>query len=238
MTNESILEAVNTWAKEKDLHYEAVILSAPPALLDLRPTLKPEELPADHSGVCLTIREPEATEEPPASLVCWIPVSGKGGSYLMCREGDGEIGTDTKDWFRYRAFTIVDHEEIKEEGGRALTSNLDSVKNDFYRDYIFVPCLQAWLESKGLKFEKIELTECSGEAIEVVDNPEGWHVVQFDDPWAGYPNPSVIGVTGWGEVGTFGSDDEGWTCFYEQAASLKSASELRNWLESTINLKN
>jgi hypothetical protein len=241
MTNESILESVHTWAKEQGLNYEAVILSEPPAFLDLAPTLKPEDLPADHSGVCLTIREPEPTDEAPASLACWIPVSGKGGSYLMCLEGDDEIATLGKDWFQYRAFTIVDHDEMKKEGMEALQGNLDFSLCDFYQKYVFVTSLQRWLDGKGLKYVETEITECTGEAVEMVGSIS-WYVIEFDDPWEDYPSPNIIGVAGWGEVRTlsdacYGDDEFGTNGFIHVSDSqqnLRNAKGLTDWLDKNI----
>lgn len=91
MTNDTILNAVTDWASIRGLHHDVQLLPAPPALLDLRPLLKPEELPAEHSGVCLTIRTPEGAEYP-GQIGFWLHASGE-GSWSAFSEGDDEIGT-------------------------------------------------------------------------------------------------------------------------------------------------
>jgi hypothetical protein len=91
MTNESILTAVSEWATSKGLDHDAAILSAPPALLDLRTLLSPGELPADSTGVCFTVRTPSGTEYP-GQVGFWLPSSGK-GSWSLLSDSDAEIGT-------------------------------------------------------------------------------------------------------------------------------------------------
>jgi hypothetical protein len=91
MTNQSILTAVSEWAAAKGLDHEVQLLSEPPALLDLRPLLRPEELPSDHSGVCLTISTPEGAEYP-GQIGFWLHASGE-GSWSAFSEGDEEIDT-------------------------------------------------------------------------------------------------------------------------------------------------
>jgi hypothetical protein len=91
MNNESILTAVSEWATSKGLDYDVAILSAPPALLDLRTLLSPGELPPDSSGVCLTVRTPSGAEFE-GQLGFWLPAMGK-GSWSSLSESDSEIGT-------------------------------------------------------------------------------------------------------------------------------------------------
>lgn len=91
MTNQSILTAVSEWAAAKGLDHQVQLLSEPPALLDLRPMLRPSELPADHSGVCLTISTPEGAEYP-GQIGFWLHPSCE-GSWSAHSEGDDEIGT-------------------------------------------------------------------------------------------------------------------------------------------------
>jgi hypothetical protein len=91
MTKESILTAVSEWSASKGLDHEVLLLSEPPALLDLRPLLQPSELPDDHSGVCVTIRTPEGAEYP-GQIGFWLQASGE-GAWSSMSENDDEIGT-------------------------------------------------------------------------------------------------------------------------------------------------
>jgi hypothetical protein len=91
MNNESILNAVSEWATSKGLDHDAAILSAPPALLDLRTLFSPGELPPDSSGVCLTVRTPSSTEFE-GQLGFWLPSTGK-GSWSSLSNSDSEIST-------------------------------------------------------------------------------------------------------------------------------------------------
>jgi len=91
MTLESVNTAVTEWASSKGLDHELLLLSKPPALLDLRPLMQPSELPPDHSGVCLTIRTPEGAEYP-GQIGVWLHQSGE-GSWSSYSDGDDEIGT-------------------------------------------------------------------------------------------------------------------------------------------------
>ena len=239
MTNESILESVHTWAKEQGLNYEAVILSESPALLDLRPTMKPEDLPADHSGVCLTIREPEPTEKEPASLACWIPVSGKGGSYLMCREGDNEIVTLGKDWFLTPPYTFCDGKEVKVEGIPALILNLQFETRDFHTHYVWRPALEQWLSSKGLTYDEDgfghgdRMWDSTDWETTEADIENSWTIFSYRDPVAGTPYRRVIGVSGYGEVAAFH-----WPWAFSSApCKIRKPSELYAWLDSRIPLK-
>jgi hypothetical protein len=91
MTNNTILSTVTQWASNQGLKHDIQILSAPPAILDLRPLQMPSELPSDHSGVCITIRTPEGAEYP-GKIGIWIHSSGE-GSWSAYSDGDDEIGT-------------------------------------------------------------------------------------------------------------------------------------------------
>jgi len=239
MTNESILEAVHTWAKEQGLNCEAMILSKPPALLDLRPTMTPEELPEDSSGVCLTIWEPEATNDPPASLACWVPISGKGGSYLMCREGDDEIGTAKKDWFQSPPYTFCDEEEVKLKGLPALILNLRFKTRDFHTEYVWKPALEQWLSSKGLTYDEDgfghgdRMWDSTDWETTEADIENSWTIFSYRDPVLGKPYRRVIGVSGYGEVAAFH-----WPWAFSSApCKIRTPSDLYAWLDARISLK-
>lgn len=90
MTTEHLLDSINSWAAGHGLNFTAESLPAPPALLDAR---SPIQNSPDASGICLTIREPEPTGQPPAQLGIWIPSSAKSGSYCMMQANDEEIET-------------------------------------------------------------------------------------------------------------------------------------------------
>ena len=239
MTNEFILESVHTWAKEQGLNYEAMILSEPPAFLDLRPTLKPEDLPSDHSGVCLTIREPEPTEEAPASLACWIPVAGKGGSYLLCREGDDEIATLGKDWFHFSGHTLITKKEVKQGGLDALLTNIDTHRLGFLLKYFWAPALEQWLSSKGLKYERAWPGRDGGSIVLVIDSVEAnieeqWALYSYEDP-TGFKNPlgsPTIGVASYGHAALFNPVEE-WAII-DSSLTIKTQSELFSWLDEHV----
>lgn len=91
MTNDSIHAAITAWATAQGLDHDIQLLSEPPALLDLRPLLKPEELPDDQSGVCFTIRTPSDARYP-GQVGFWLHASGE-GSWSAYSDGDDEIGT-------------------------------------------------------------------------------------------------------------------------------------------------
>lgn len=237
MTDETILAAVHTWGKENRLNYEAHILDAPPEHLDLSPVLNPENLTVNRSGVCLTVKEPEPTHKTPLSVDIWIPTSGNQGSFLICHEGNAK----SKDWFDYLAFTVVDHNEIRKEGLSALVGNLDFIKRDFYQEYVFVPALEAWLEGKGLKYSETEISECSGEAVEITCD-DSWFVIDFESPSENYPDATIIAVNGGGVVCTLkdGGDpsaDGGFLSIADKHCGLLTGKDLSAWLEKNIILE-
>lgn len=85
MTTESLRLALECWLSTLPTQIKAVLEphSAPPALLDLR-VLHPE-LPDDSSGFALRLTLDDA------HFSAWVPVSGQGGSYYACTEGDDEF---------------------------------------------------------------------------------------------------------------------------------------------------
>ncbi len=163
----------------------------------------------------------------------------------MFREGDSEIDIKEKRWFFYRGFKLRSDEEVIKEGIPALLGNLGFAKVKFYLEYVMFPTLCAWLDSKGLihnaenDLENIDRlsfeSACSGEAC-FVGRDGAWKIIQFREPWNDYPYPTTIGVSGRGEVGTFCADEDGFTCFFEQADGLKTSSELKAWLYEHIQL--
>lgn len=85
MTTESLRLALECWLSTLPPQIKVLIEphSAPPAMLDLRVLLP--ELPADSSGFALELTLDDE------QFSAWVPVSGRGGSYFACTEGDDEL---------------------------------------------------------------------------------------------------------------------------------------------------
>jgi len=93
MTSSSQLSAIIEWAGNKGIDFNAEFLDSPPAFLDLRPLLSPEELASYGAGICVTIKTPPEAEYT-GQIGWWITPSGKKGTWCSMGDDDGEIGTE------------------------------------------------------------------------------------------------------------------------------------------------
>lgn len=230
MTTELLLNSINSWATDRGLNFTAESLPAPPPFLDAR---SPIQNPAyniqnspDTSGICLTIREPEPTGQPPAQLGIWIPsiqnpsskIQNSPASYCMMQEGDGEISTCT-----------IENPESNIQDPSILLPKIESLCRTFYHDFVFVPALESWLGKKGIKYAVITPKEFRGDAAAQGDCTE-WFFVEFKTP-PPEEYDTILGVSGDGQAATFTAEGDGFLDFDEQIMGLKNASELKKWLD-------
>ena len=200
--------SINSWAAERGLNFTAESLPSPPPFLDAG---------SPGPGICLTIREPEPTDQPPAQLGIWIPSSEETGSYCMMQEGDGEIETSHLPEFTNEA---------------ELTARMQALLSLFYHDFVFVPALESWLADKGLPYEIISPKEFCGDAAVQGDCTE-WFFVEFKTQTP-EEYDTILGVSGDGQAATFTADDDGFLDFDGMPFTCKSRSDLTNWLGREI----
>jgi hypothetical protein len=93
MNSSSQLSVIIAWAGNKGIDYTADLLDVPPAFLDLRPLLTPEELASYGSGICVTIKTPLEADYP-GQIGWWITPSGQKGTWCSMAEDEGEISTE------------------------------------------------------------------------------------------------------------------------------------------------
>ena len=158
----------------------------------------------------------------------------------MCREGDGEIGTHAKDWFNCNVMNGPGDESMELTGLEALKATLAGRLSEFFQEYVFAPALDEWLSGKGLSATPQKPDNVGGLALEydICD----WHIVEFSEPWSGYPNSQIVGISGDGFVSLFNlnyGDDR--DCYWDfldlEPQSISKPSELVAWLEKYIILK-
>jgi hypothetical protein len=204
MTTESRLDSINFWSSERGLNFTVESLEAPPPLL-----FTGDDVP----GTCLSVHEPEPTDQAPAQLGIWIPASGEAGSYCMMREGDDEIST-----FRLPAFF----------DDKALAARLSSLLFEFRRDFVFAPVLEDCLAEKGISYTIISPMEFGGDAGAQGDCTE-WFFVEFkSQPPEEYD--ITLGVSGDGQGATFTADENGFLDFDKRVRGLKNASDFTRWV--------
>lgn len=225
MTTDPLLDSINSWATERGLNFTAQSLPAPPPFLDAG-------IPGP--GICLTIREPEPTGQPPAQLGIWLPSSEETGSYCMMRDADEEIDLMQENWRSFSNCNIYG-EETRCQGEEAVRRNLNSVLWRFSLDYVWGPALQSWMDRKGLKSAEWSPTVIGGDAIEA--DIANWYNLEFEEPWENYQYPNTVAVSGGGDVTIlFNNYDEELDCWDIDisASGLKAAADLHAWLDANI----
>lgn len=210
MNTNNILKTINSWAKEERVNYVAQVLTGPPPFADVT-------LDASH-GVCLTLLEPEPSGEEPNSLVCWIPTSGKGGFWVLLKGGHQQFQTGAS-WFstsfrepsvetprgeitfaELETFISTEPPKTKRvKGGAALKLTLNSPLFNFLQWCVLGPALKKWMASKGLATRRFKPMAIDCYAYEA--GLDDWYLLQFREPWQGYPHSRVVGVSGWRQVG-------------------------------------
>lgn len=163
MTNQSILESVNAWAKQKNLHCKVRSLPSPPSELDMRQSEQLDEILSNQSGVHLVLRTPEKTGEFMTSLCFWIPQNGKSGSKLLReqRVGDGKPEGDVENdnpenhMEPLHGDVLIPEEVPDMENVDDLLSLLESERRNFYCEYVYLPALEDWLKTHESELEII-----------------------------------------------------------------------------------
>jgi len=223
MTAEALLDSINSWAAERGLNFTAESLPAPPPILDAG---------SPGPGVCLTIREPEPTGQPPAQLGIWIPVASSSPSnlpsssaqpisYCMMQDGDDEISTCT-----------IENLESKIQDSGILPPKIEALCRTFYHDFVFVPALESWFGAKEIKYAVITPKEFRGDSA-AQGNCTEWFFVEFKTP-PPHEYDTILGVSGDGQAATFAADDDGFLDFDERVRELKNPSELKKWLDERV----
>jgi hypothetical protein len=255
MTNQSILAAVDNWARELHLKFSAEILSEPPPILDFqhltipyqRPTryipkkITPRTTPKDiwenSSGVFLKIEEPEVTVGCPVSLSLWIHPSGIGSSCIMGSAGDIK---NQPEWLQYR--------DLGKSPEQNIITCISHKYYEFFRKLVLEPAFLAWIEKrvKGHKkrFDYYHIVPNSIDGREDDDFSE-W-LIALIYPYPKNPNHSItVGFTEFGEVAIFEDDPDEDTVWPFRDLNLKRAknisgikkpSELFKWLDQQIPL--
>jgi hypothetical protein len=207
-TTTNLLTKLHNYATSRGLNFELEEMSAPPPVLQGLIVA---------SGICLTIREPEPTGEPPAQLGVWLSTSSSEVTCCMMREYDDVIETTSH--------TIPEDEE--------RMAFVAYQCRRFYRDLVFAPALEVWSDEKGIGYEVIKPTEFYAEAAMWGDCHE-WFFVKFNSPNPEEEDDLIIGISGDERTATFLPGEEGFLGSDEWLPKLKSGPDLIAWLEKTL----
>ncbi|MEY2906977.1 MAG: hypothetical protein RLZZ408_1448 [Verrucomicrobiota bacterium] len=217
MTKDTIRTSITAWAGSRGIQIVANERSLPPAELDMRPLLNPDEVSSAGAGLHVFI-DAEAHGGPDAHIGFWIPDSLKKGSWSSMAEDDDEIPLH---WIP----------EFSSE--QRLIAFIDRETAGFFLKHIQEATLDEWLADNGYSYTALHEREYCGEAAELADSLglQEWLIVEFKNA-DGFD--ITLGVSGWGDAATFYANEDGFLTFDQRGKGLRTRDALVAWLESVI----
>ncbi len=91
MNLEQLQSSLLSWAEAQSFSASVDTQPTPPPLLDITELLSPAEKSLGTSGVCVTVGSGISEDGP--DLGIWLPISGRGGSYISTLGSADEIET-------------------------------------------------------------------------------------------------------------------------------------------------
>jgi len=164
----------------------------------------------------LTIAEPPPfDQETRASVFFDLSPSGEGSTFSMSREGEAEYATHAIPAFQSAA---------------RLIRHLQRYRNEFFRDYVYGPRFEAWMDARGLAFRVPEYDF-------YITGPDwAWfeyRLYEISDPASGMKYH--VGIHGNGSAATFTSEEED-ILLADDMADLPNPAAMIGWIEKALNL--